>query len=425
VRGSSSTKVLIAGGGVAALEAALALRSLEVEGLGVELIAPEPHFWYRPMSVAEPFRLGEVARFELAELAAAAGATVSPTRLVGVDAERRLAYTSSGTALPYDALLIASGALARPAIPGAVVFRGPADVERIRGVLGELAAGDVRRVAFAAPVGAAWALPLYELALLTAAHLDARDARGVELAVVTPEEEPLGLFGARATAAIRRLLEERGISVRCGAYAAEAREGELRLIPEGSVPADRVIALPRLQGAWLEGVPQTLDGFVPVDPHGRVHGLDDVYAAGDVTNFPVKRRERTSSRSRSGRCCAGSCSRAGGRATCAASWPAARATRRSSARSRCGGLRRRSSAATWPRSWPASRESRTCLRRLRGRECASSAPSTLVSSSGSRLSAGARPPRARARATDARSPSCSWSRSWSHPRTRSVRWRNG
>jgi sulfide:quinone oxidoreductase len=288
VRGSSSTKVLIAGGGVAALEAALALRSLEVEGLGVELIAPEPHFWYRPMSVAEPFRLGEVARFELAELAAAAGATVSPTRLVGVDAERRLAYTSSGTALPYDALLIASGALARPAIPGAVVFRGPADVERIRGVLGELAAGDVRRVAFAAPVGAAWALPLYELALLTAAHLDARDARGVELAVVTPEEEPLGLFGARATAAIRRLLEERGISVRCGAYAAEAREGELRLIPEGSVPADRVIALPRLQGAWLEGVPQTLDGFVPVDPHGRVHGLDDVYAAGDVTSFPVK-----------------------------------------------------------------------------------------------------------------------------------------
>ena len=49
--------VLVAGGGVAALEAALALRALADERLHVELLAPEPQFWYRPLAVAEPFSL--------------------------------------------------------------------------------------------------------------------------------------------------------------------------------------------------------------------------------------------------------------------------------------------------------------------------------------------------------------------------------
>ena len=57
--------VVIAGGGVAALEAALTLRAVADGRLSVELIAPEPHFWYRPVAVAEPFGLGEVRRFEL------------------------------------------------------------------------------------------------------------------------------------------------------------------------------------------------------------------------------------------------------------------------------------------------------------------------------------------------------------------------
>jgi len=33
---------------------------------------------------------------------------------------------------------------------------------------------------------------------------------------------------------------------------------------------------------------QTFEGFVSVDEHGRVIGLDDVYAAGDITSFSVK-----------------------------------------------------------------------------------------------------------------------------------------
>ena len=77
--------VLIAGGGVAALEAALALRALAPELVSVELLAPEPHFWYKPLSVAEPFHLGEVRQFELSGLARALGASFTPGALVSVD----------------------------------------------------------------------------------------------------------------------------------------------------------------------------------------------------------------------------------------------------------------------------------------------------------------------------------------------------
>ncbi|MEP7159269.1 MAG: CBS domain-containing protein [Chloroflexota bacterium] len=280
-------RVVIAGGGVAALEAALALRALAEERVEIELVGSEPHFWYRALSVAEPFELGEANHYELGALAGAAGATFTLGALHGVDASRHEAKTSVG-AMPYDILLVAVGAVPTLAVPGALTFRGPADTEKIRILLEEIAAGDVRRVAFAVPWGAVWSLPLYELALMTAAHLGARQIHGVELMLVTPEEEPLKLFGRAGSDAVGELLHERGITLVTGSYPAEFADGELRLVPEGQIEVDRVVALPRLRGPRLDGLPQTLDGFIAIDAHGRVRGLDDIYAAGDITSFPVK-----------------------------------------------------------------------------------------------------------------------------------------
>jgi len=283
-----AARVLIAGGGVAALEAALALRALAEDRLSVELLAPEPLFWYRPLAVAEPFGLGEVRHFDLAELAAAAGATFSPGALTGLDVGSRLVQTSLGSSIPYDVLLVACGAVPTPAVSGALTFRGPADTERIRDLLGEIVAGQVRRVAFVVPWGAVWSLPIYELALMTAAYVAERELDHVELALVTPEDEPLQLFGRAGSEAVRELLDERGIAVQTGASAIEFVGGELRLVPAGSIVTDRVVALPRLRGTRIDGLPQTVEGFVPVDAHGQVQGLADVFAAGDITSFPVK-----------------------------------------------------------------------------------------------------------------------------------------
>ena len=65
--------------------------------------------------------------------------------------------------------------------------------------------------------------------------------------------------------------------------------GHLVVDPGGRrIDVNRVITLPRLEGLQIPGVPADADGFVPVDPHGRVTGLAGVYAAGDGTAFPIK-----------------------------------------------------------------------------------------------------------------------------------------
>ena len=281
-------RVLIAGGGVAALEAALALRDLAADRVAVELLAPEQHFWYRPLSVAAPFELGEVTRLELDGLARQIGAGFTLAALTGIDEWRHVAYTSANKQIEYDTLLIACGALPFPSIPGALTFRGPADIELMEHVLEEVVRGDVRSVAFVIPWGATWSLPAYELALLTAEHLGERGVQDVRLSLVTPETEPLQLFGRPATEAVQALLEDHEVSLWAGEYACKFADGELELIPEGRISADRVLALPRLKGAPLDGLPQTVHGFIPVDSHGRVDGVADVFAAGDITSFTVK-----------------------------------------------------------------------------------------------------------------------------------------
>jgi sulfide:quinone oxidoreductase len=279
---SERRRVLIAGGGVAALEAALTLHELAPELVDVQLVAPEPRFWYRPMSVAEPFGLGRSVSFDLADLADRAGALFTPGALVGVDADRNVARMRDGAELEYDSLLLALGVEPHASVDGALTFRGPADVSRVEELLARIDAGEVRRVAVAVPLGAAWSLPAYELALMLAAR------GGVEVAVVTPEDEPLYLFGAAARDAIRELLHDRGIGLHSGFFATGFDGHELRLLPPKTLEADAVIALPSLRGRRIDGIPQTRDGFLVVDDFGAVRGVPDVYAAGDITRFPVK-----------------------------------------------------------------------------------------------------------------------------------------
>jgi len=284
---NSRTSVLIAGGGVAALEAALVLRELAADLVDVEIVAPEPAFWYRPVAVAEPFGLGEVRHFDLADLVTAAGALFTLAALEAVDVEAHEARLSNGSVVPYDALLLACGAVPVPAVRGALTFRGPVDGDAFKRVLAELEAGTVRRLAFVVPWGTGWVLPAYELALMTALWAE-RHGLDVELSVVTPEDEPLELFGPEASRAIHELLDDRSIALHTHVCALEHHDGALRLVPDGEVPADRVVALPILRGQQIEGLAQTLDGFVSTDAHGLVLGVDGVYAAGDITAFPVK-----------------------------------------------------------------------------------------------------------------------------------------
>jgi sulfide:quinone oxidoreductase len=281
-------RVLIAGGGVAGLEVMLALRDLAGELVDVELLSPEPWFWYRPISVAEPFDPSRAYRFELSALAAAAGVSLTTGLLVGVNVEAHRAEVSNGREIAYDVLVITAGTRATVALEGALTFRGPADVEAFRTILTEVEAGLTKRIAFTLPRRAGWPLPLYELALLTAAHVQEHVVDGVELSLVTHEQAPLGLLGDQASDAIRGLLEQAGITLHTGCSPLSVEPGRLTLAPAGSLAVDRVVALARLEGEPIEGVPHDRDGFIATDRQGRVEELADVYAAGDITRFPIK-----------------------------------------------------------------------------------------------------------------------------------------
>ena len=282
------TRVTIVGGGVAALEALLALRALAQERVEVELVSPDPEFVYRPLAVAEPFGLGDAHRYDLVRIAEDQNAVLHLAGVQAVQPEPARLVTWDGRSLGYELLLLAIGARATVSIPGSVSIQGPGYTSRFRTVLRELEERRVRRVTFAVPSGASWPLPLYELALLTGARVRERGLRKVELRLVTPESEPLELFGVRASAAVRELLAERGLVLYTSRVPIEARDGELVTVPSGTVPAERVVSLPRLQGPAVPGLPQDQQGFIPVDVHSLVDGLADVYAAGDATTCPIK-----------------------------------------------------------------------------------------------------------------------------------------
>jgi len=281
-------KVVIAGGGVAALEALMALRELAEERVSLELVTPTPEFAYRPLAVAEPFGLGEARRYDVVRMAADHGAAVHIGSVKSIDTAAHHVLTGDGQSLAYDLALIAIGARAATAIPGSVTLQGPGYTGRFRAVLRELEEARVGHVAFAVPPGSSWPLPLYELALMTATHVAERGLSEVRLSLVTPERQPLELFGMAASRTVHELLDERGIEVHLSRYPARFEGGQLSLVPDETLFAERVVSLPSLLGPQLAGLPADADGFIPVDLHGLVRGEEDVYAAGDATNAPIK-----------------------------------------------------------------------------------------------------------------------------------------
>jgi sulfide:quinone oxidoreductase len=282
-------RVVIAGGGVAGLEALLALRALAPDRLALTLVAPDRDFVYRPLAVAEPFSRGQARRYPLRGIADATGADIVQGAVVAVDDGARVAITAAGERLPYDALLLAVGARAVSVLPRALCW-DDADTDRLGGVLRDIEQGYSRRLAVVVPSGPVWPLPAYELALMIARQAWGMSAE-LELTLVTPEPRPLARFGARASAAVADDLRAAGVTVECGAYAETTAGHAVRvaLRPSSrSIEVDRVVALPVLHGRAVEGVPHDGDGFVAVDRYGKVPELERVWAAGDGTAFPVK-----------------------------------------------------------------------------------------------------------------------------------------
>ena len=278
-------RVVVAGGGVAGLEAILALRDLAGDRVALTLVSPEREFVFRPMSVAAPFSRGHAARHPLAAAAAQTGAELVRAQVTAVDAGERQVVLEDGDRLGYDALLVAVGARSEPALRRALTWTPETDHELFGGLLRDLEEGYAASVGFIVPPVVAWPLPAYELALMTA-----WEARGmgaaVDVTIYTPEDGPLTVFGAAASRALRAELDEVGVRVVTGA---RVEDGDGGLVVGGRpLESQRAVALPRAVGPALPGLPADDSGFIPADRHGRVTGVEAVWVAGDAMAFPVK-----------------------------------------------------------------------------------------------------------------------------------------
>src|SRR3954471_5923214 len=103
----SPLRVLVAGGGVAALEAVLALCALGREHVAISLLAPSDTFVARQSSVLSPFTGAPAPAVSLARLPAL-GVQRHHGALAAVDPAAHEVRTTDGGTLPYDRLIVAT-----------------------------------------------------------------------------------------------------------------------------------------------------------------------------------------------------------------------------------------------------------------------------------------------------------------------------
>ena len=280
--------MIIAGGGVAALETALALHDLAPDQTDVTVLAPNTEFAYRPMTVREPFAYGSARRYPLEPIVRDAGAKLLAGELGWVDPDKQTIHTKDGEPIEYDALMLALGAKPVPRYTHALTIDDRRMDETLHGLIQDVEGGYLKSLAFVSPGRMAWPLPLYELALMTAAR--AYDVQmKLSVTIVTPEDGPLAIFGSAASSAVSELLQSAGIEVISSGYAEIPSEGHLVINPgDRRLQVDRVIALPELYGPSIRGIPLGEHGFIRVDPHGHVCDVGPIYAAGDAIEFPIK-----------------------------------------------------------------------------------------------------------------------------------------
>src|SRR5512142_3149555 len=107
---NGSFNVVIAGGGVAALEAALALRDLAGDRVRTALLAPGATFVYRPARVKEPFGYAAARSYSVPDIAGDIGVELIQDAFKSLDAGRSTLHTEQAKELSYDALVLATGA---------------------------------------------------------------------------------------------------------------------------------------------------------------------------------------------------------------------------------------------------------------------------------------------------------------------------
>lgn len=279
----SATDILIAGGGVAALETLLALHERIGTSRRVTLLAPHTDFRYRPLTAYGGLVPGPRTPIDLRAIAAEHDAEFVHDQLTTVRPDEHEAATPNGLRIAYEALVVAIGAVAINPFPGAVTLGLAREEAAFEAFVRRVRDGALERVVVVVPPQLGWTLPAYEAALLLR-HASA----SLEITVTTPEEAPMERFGPEIAAAISDRLRDRRIDFCPETFPVTVADGQLWVRSHGLVAADAVVALARSGGPIISGLPIDPLGFVPVDDTSRVIGTTGIWAAGDAAAHHTK-----------------------------------------------------------------------------------------------------------------------------------------
>jgi sulfide:quinone oxidoreductase len=294
-------RVVVLGTGVAALEVAFLLDRRLSGRIDLHVVLEHDDLVLAPNLVYVPFGHDpNDSTIDVADVLMRKGIRSTPGRVEGVDASAGRVHLVGAQRLPYEHLVIATGAAPRPQeVPGlephAVgIWDAPAMLalrERFARVRGLAREGARQRVLFVVPRHSQWSLPLYEVALMFDTWLRREHARGhVDIGFVTHERSYAEPSGPRMHEVIEREFAERGIEGLTSEQLVGVGEHEASFIGGRGERFDLLVtAPPHAPGVRYDGLPRDERGFLRVERATRqVVGHPELYAPGDAGDFPLK-----------------------------------------------------------------------------------------------------------------------------------------
>ena len=293
-------RVLVIGGGFAALETAFLLRMRHHDDVDIRLVSDRDQFLFRPNSIYVPFGADpDDLLVDLNKPLRRRQIEFERGRVTEVDPDRRLVTLDDGERFGYDKLVIATGADTNASeVPGlaehgATIWTTDSMLEvrrRFEQVRDRARAGERQSVLFLVPPNNKCSGPLYEIVFMLETWLRRNDARDlVDITWSTYEHGFIQAFGPRLNDLVTEEFADRGIDGNLEEVATEVTADEVRYGDGSSRRFDHLIAFPPYVSAVrYPGLDSDDRGFVTTDLGTRLAaGCDDVYVPGDAGDFPI------------------------------------------------------------------------------------------------------------------------------------------
>jgi sulfide:quinone oxidoreductase len=298
---SAKPRVVVLGGGFAGLETAYMLRMKLHDEVDISVVSDRDSFLFKPNTIYIPFGAEEESLLiPLHKPLHRRDIAFHQGRVAEVDLEHKRVRVDDGSVVPYDFLVIGTGATMRPAeVPGlaehASTIWTPAEMRslgsRLQALLSRSLRGEHSEVLFLVPPNNKCSGPLYEIVFMLETWLRRKGVRDrVRIRYSTYERSFIHAFGPRLHTVVTEEFAERGIDGHTEEFVEKITDGEVAYRGGSTRRFDDLISFPPYAAAHhYDGLPADDRGFLACDLQSRqVDGHPDVYAPGDAGDFPVK-----------------------------------------------------------------------------------------------------------------------------------------